>query len=107
MDKNMAFFLIVVAALLDIIANLMMKKSDGFKNKAYGIGGIVLVCFAFGLLAQVAQVMDLATAYALWGALAVFGTALSARFIFGQKINRIGWIGIMMILASVYLLKTA
>ena len=107
MTNNTAFLLIIIAAVLDIIANLLMKKSDGFKHKLYGFGGIALVCGAFGLLAQVAQVMDLAVAYALWGAVAIFGTAMSARFIFGQRINRIGWLGIMLILASVYLLKTA
>ncbi len=105
MDKNTAFLLIVGSAILDIIANLMMKKSDGFKHKIYGIVGISLVCMAFGLLSLVAQVMDLAVAYAMWGALAIFGTAMSARFIFGQKINRIGWLGICLILGSVYLLK--
>lgn len=84
-----------------------MKKSDGFKYKIYGIAGITLVCIAFGLLSLVTRVMDLAVAYALWGALAIFGTAMVARIIFGQKINRIGWLGIALILTSVYLLKTA
>lgn len=107
MDKNVAFVLLIVAAGLDIVANLMMKKSDGFRHKAYGLGGIAAVCIAFGLLSKVAQVMDLAVAYALWGALAIFGTVISARILFGQKINRLGWLGITLILASVYILKTA
>lgn len=107
MDKNTAFLLIIASAILDIIANLMMKKSDGFKHKLYGVAGITLVCLAFGLLSLVAQVMDLAVAYAMWGALAIFGTAMSARFIFGQRINRVGWLGIAMILGSVYLLKNS
>lgn len=106
MSSNFAFLLIALSAVLDIFANLMMKKSDGFKHKLYGIGGIALVCLAFVLLSFVSQVMDLAIAYALWGALAIFGTAMSARIIFGQRINKIGWLGIAMILASVYLLKT-
>lgn len=107
MDSSTAFFLIVVSAGLDIVANLLMKKSDGFRHKLYGIGGIVVVWVAFGLLAQVSKVMDLAVAYALWGALAILGTAISARILFGQKINRIGWLGIVLILASVVILKTA
>ncbi len=107
MDKNLAFLLIAASAILDIMANLLMKKSDGFRNKVYGVSGILLVCVAFTLLSWVSQVMDLAIAYALWGALAILGTALSARFFFGQKINRVGWVGIVLILSSVYILKTA
>lgn len=107
MTTDLAFLVIIIAALLDIVANLLMKKSDGFKHKKYGIGGTFLVCVAFGLLAQVTTVMDLAVAYALWGAIAIFGTAMAARYWFAQKINRVGWLGICMIVLSIVLLKSA
>ena len=101
------FGLIVSSAILDIIANLLMQKSDGFKNKRYGIAALFFICVAFTLLSEVTEVMDLAVAYASWGAIAVLGTAVSANFLFGQKLNWLGWLGLLMVIGSIILLKTA
>ena len=101
------FGLLVIAAILDVTANLLLEKSDGFKHKKYGIPALVLVCLAFTLLAQVTQVMDLAIAYVTWGAMAILGTVVSAWFLFGQRLNWIGWLGIVVIFSSILVLKTA
>ncbi|NBU22040.1 ligand-binding protein SH3 [bacterium] len=100
-----SFSLIIIAATLDIIANLLMEKSKGFKHKRFGVPALVLVCIAFTLLAKVTQFMDLAVAYITWGAFAILGTVLSARVMFKQRLNLIGWVGIAMIFASIVLLN--
>ena len=105
--KDFYYSLIVVAAVLDIAANLLLEKSDGFKHKKYGVLALFCVCVAFTILAQVTQFIDLTIAYVSWGAMAIFGTAMSARVFFGQKINWIGWVGILMIISSIFILKTA
>ena len=102
-----SFLLILTAAGLDIGANLLMEKSDAFKHKRFGIPALIMVCTAFTLLAKVTQTMDLAVAYITWGAFAILGTVLSARVMFNQRLNRIGWLGIAMIFASIVLLNTA
>jgi len=104
---NMYFGFIVLAAVLDVGANLLMKKSDGFKHKKFGIPALFMICLAFTLLAQATQVMDLAVAYVTWGAMAILGTIVSARFLFGQRLNRIGWLGVIVIFSAILLLKTA
>lgn len=105
--KNFYYSFIVLAALLDIVANLLLQKSDGFKHKKYGIPALLMVCLAFALLAQVTQVIDLTVAYVSWGAIAILGTVFSARIFLGQKLNLIGWLGILTICISIFLLKTA
>ena len=104
---HLYFGLIVIAAVLDVMANLLMKKSDGFKHKKYGIPALFMICMAFTLLAQVTQVIDLTVAYVSWGAMAILGTVISARYLFGQRLNWIGWVGIIMIFCAIVLLKTA
>ena len=101
------YLLIIFAAVLDIAANLLMEKSDGFKHKKYGIPALVMICLAFTLLAQVTKVMDLAVAYVSWGGIAILGTVLSGWYFLGQKLNWKGWVGITMIFGSILLLKTA
>lgn len=100
------FSLIIITAILDIIANIFLKKSDGLCHKGYGFIALFLICTAFTLLAEVARVINLAVAYASWGALAVLGTAISARIIYGQKLNAKGWFGIILVMISIVLLKT-
>ena len=106
-DNSLCYLYILIAAILDICANLLMEKSDGFKHKKYGIPGLIMVCLAFTLLAQVAKVMDLAVAYVSWGAMAILGTVLSGWYFLGQKLNWTGWLGIAMVFSSIVLLKTA
>jgi spermidine export protein MdtI len=104
---NIYYLFIVAAAALDVGANLLLEKSDGFKHKRYGIPALCMVCLAFTLLAQVTKFVDLTVAYVSWGAMAILGTVLSARVLFGQKLNWIGWTGILMIFSAIVLLKTA
>ena len=104
-ERSPLIFLLVCAA-LDIVANLLMKKSDGFKNRVAGVSALFLVCAAFAILSRITRVMDLAVAYAIWGAFAVLGSAIAAHFAFHQKIGKRGWAGIVLIACAVVLLES-
>ena len=95
---------LVVAAILDIIANLFLAKSKGFKHLGYGISAIMMILLAFSCLAYAVTVMDLAVAYALWGAFGILGTSLAAWALFGQKIRPVGWAGIFTLIGGISLL---
>ena len=100
-----SFLIIIVAAGLDIVANLLIKRSDGFKKKHFGVPALILVCVAFTLLARVTPVIGLAVAYITWGAFAILGTVIAARILFRQRLNSVGWLGILMIFTSIVLLN--
>ncbi len=95
---------ILVAAGLDIVANLMLAKSEGFKRRFYGISAVVLVLLAFSCLAYAVRGMDLSVAYALWGAFGILGTSLGGWALFGQKMRRTAWIGIAVLVGGIALL---
>ncbi|QIA66089.1 ligand-binding protein SH3 [Vibrio astriarenae] len=104
---NIYFAFVVIAALLDIVANMYLSKSKGFEIKKYGFTAIFLVLGAFTLLAQAVKGIDLAVAYATWGAIGILGTALGGYFLLGQKLKPIGWAGIFTVIAAVVVLKSA
>ncbi|EOI2518272.1 SMR family transporter [Campylobacter upsaliensis] len=98
---------VVLAALLDIVANLALNKSNGFRNFKWGLLSILLVWLAFYLLALSLEGMKLAIAYTLWGSIGILGTTLGGRYFFKQKLKPIGWVGIFIIIIAVITLKTA
>lgn len=104
---NVYLFYVVLAALLDIVANLALNKSDGFRNFKWGIVSVLLVWLAFYLLALSLEGMKLAVAYTLWGSIGILGTTLGGWYFFKQKLKPIGWIGICIIILAVITLKTA
>ena len=44
---TVSFGFVVMAALVDIMANMALTRSKGFKHKGWGITAIVLVMAAF------------------------------------------------------------
>ncbi|ENZ0442859.1 SMR family transporter [Campylobacter upsaliensis] len=98
---------VVLAALLDIVANLALNKSNGFRNFKWGLLSILLVWLAFYLLALSLEGMKLAVAYTLWGSIGILGTTLGGWYFFKQKLKPIGWVGIFIIIIAVITLKTA
>lgn len=105
---NIYLFYVILAAILDIIANLTLNKSDGFRNLKWGFLSIFLVWGAFYLLAlSVEGGMKLAIAYTLWGSIGILGTTIGGWYFFKQKLKPIGWVGIIIIVLAVITLKTA
>ncbi|MCG5499762.1 SMR family transporter [Ectothiorhodospira lacustris] len=100
------FTLVALAAALDVAANLLLTLSNGFRKKLWGVLAILLVLGAFTLLAQAIRYMDLAIAYATWGALGILGTALGGLWCFGQRLNTIGWAGILLVVTAIVVIKT-
>lgn len=98
---------VLAAALLDVAANMALNKSKGFKRKRWGMFSILLVVSAFTLLTEAVRGMDLAVAYASWGAIGIVGTALGSWIIFKEKLKPVGWAGIAVIATAVVVMHSA
>lgn len=98
-------FLVICSAILDIIANVLLAKSNGFTNKKLGFLALVLVGFAFWLLSIAVQKIDLTVAYALWGCFGILGTSLMGWLILGQKMHSTAFLGIALLMCGIVFLK--
>lgn len=103
------FVIVLGAALIDIGANMAINRSKGFRYKGWGFLGIMLVLGAFTLLSEAVSCgqIDLAVAYATWGAIGIVGTALGGLLFFGERLKPIGWAGMMVMALAVVMLTTA
>lgn len=106
---NIYTLYVVIAALLDIVANLALNKSYGFKNLKWGFFSLLLVClaFTFFLFVLESKQIPLAVAYSLWGSIGILGTTLGSWYFFGDRLKLVGWIGIFVIIIAVITLTTA
>lgn len=78
-DGTIGTLLIIGSVFFDVLANICLKKSQGFKYKLYGFLAISLVGFAFLCLAYAISIMDLSIAYALFGACGLLLTTIIFR----------------------------
>ena len=69
---------LLLAVIVEIIANVLLKLSNGFQKKGYGILSLIAVLAAFSALGQAVKGIDLAVAYALWGGLGFWRRSLLA-----------------------------
>ncbi|MFU0912320.1 multidrug/spermidine efflux SMR transporter subunit MdtI [Kluyvera intermedia] len=92
---------------LEIVANIFLKFSDGFRRKLYGVLSLVAVLAAFSALSQAVEGIGLSVAYAIWGGFGVAATLAAGWILFGQRLNNKGWFGLGLLLVGMVLIKLA
>ena len=102
---TVSLLFVIIAAVLDVAANLMLAKSNGFRNRVYGVISLIFVGMAFYALSLAVREMDLAVAYALWGGFGILGTSLGGLALFGQKLRPCAWLGIALLIGGMTFLK--
>ncbi|AIR01358.1 multidrug/spermidine efflux SMR transporter subunit MdtI [Pluralibacter gergoviae] len=98
---------LAVAIVLEIVANIFLKFSDGFRRKVYGVLSLAAVLAAFSALSQAVKGIDLSVAYAVWGGFGVAATLAAGWVLFGQRLNRKGWLGVGLLIAGMVMIKLA
>ncbi|QXH46416.1 multidrug/spermidine efflux SMR transporter subunit MdtI [Pseudomonas xanthosomatis] len=101
------FLWLGLAIALEVLANLLLKYSDGFRRKGLGLASIVCVLAAFTALAQAVQDIELSLAYAIWGGFGILATVAMGWALFGQRLVGRGWLGLLLLLVGMGLLKLA
>lgn len=98
---------LALAIALEIMANVFLKFSDGFRRKFYGLMSLAAVLGAFSALSQAVKGIDLSVAYALWGGFGIAATIAAGWVLFGQRLNHKGWAGLLLLVVGMVLIKLA
>jgi spermidine export protein MdtI len=96
-----------LAIVLEIVANIFLKMSNGFSRVWLGLLSLVSVLGAFSALAQAVKGIDLSVAYALWGGFGIAATIAAGWILFGQRLNAKGWMGLALLLTGMVIIKLA
>lgn len=95
------------AIVLEIVANIFLKLSDGFRRVTYGLLSLAAVLAAFSALSQAVKGIELSVAYAVWGGFGVAATLVAGWILFDQRLNVKGWTGLGFLLLGMVLIKLA
>ena len=104
---SLSLLLVVLAATLDVLANLLLAKSGGFRRRWLGFFSLALVGLAFYCLSLAVRHMDLAVAYAMWGGFGVLGTSLGGWILLRQKLRASAFVGIILLVCGMALLHSS
>ena len=88
---NLSVLLVILAAVLDILANLLLARSQGFHRRRIGFTALALVGLAFYCLSLAVKNMDLAASLGGW-------------LFFNQRLKPCAFAGMGLLIAGMLLL---
>jgi spermidine export protein MdtI len=96
---------LAIAIVLEIAANVLMKRSHGFTYKRPAVAAIVCALAAFTALSYAIVGIQLSVAYAVWGGVGLIATTVLGITMFGERLRREGWLGLVLITVGVILMR--
>ena len=100
----MQYILLGSAIILEIIATTLLKASEGFTKLVTAAGCIGLYILCFYAFSKALLRIDLGGAYATWCAGGIVATTIISAVVFGQKVNTVGIIAIVLIIIGCVIL---
>ncbi|MGW0802712.1 DMT family transporter [Nonomuraea sp. NPDC002799] len=97
----MAWIVIVLAGLFEVVMALSLKLSNGFTHLWWALSFLVTAVFSFGLLSYALKTLEVGTAYAVWTGIGAAGTAVLGMIAMGDQVSPARLISIALIVAGV------
>ena len=101
----MQYVLLGMAIVFEIIATTLLKASEGFSKLIPAAGCVVFYILCFYSFSKALLKIDLGVAYANWCAGGIVATTVIAAVVFGQKLNTVGVIAVVMIVVGCVILN--
>jgi quaternary ammonium compound-resistance protein SugE len=101
------WIIVAIAGLMETGWALGLKYSEGFTRVVPSAITVVLALGSFYLLSVAMKTLPVGTAYAVWVGIGAVGTAIAAVFLFGETVNAMRVLGVLLILAGIAALKFA
>ena len=97
----MAWFIVILAGLLETGFALALKASDGFSRAVPT--GVFIACAAgsFGLLSYALRTLPVGSAYAVWTGIGATGTAVIGMVALNEAVNPVKIGSIVLVVAGV------
>ena len=101
----MAWFLLTIAGLLEIVWAFFLKLSEGFTQIGYSILTVVGMLGSFYFLSCALKTLPLGTAYAVWTGIGALGSVLVGILLFHEPATPLRCFFIFLLLTGILGLK--
>lgn len=101
----MAWLLLGVAIIVEVVATVSLRLSEGFSRLSWTLVVVVGYFTAFFLLAHIVRSIPLAVTYAVWSGLGTALTAIASVRLFGEQMTPIKVAGLALVVTGVVLLN--
>jgi len=103
----MAWIMLCVAGLLEIVWAYFMKQSHGFTRLWPTAATFAFMFASFGLLSVSMKTLPLGTAYMIWTGIGAVGAFLVGVFVLGETAGTLRILAAVMIVGGLALMKAA
>ena len=103
----MAWIVLFVAGLLEIVGAFSMKQSEGFTRLVPSVVTLVAMIASVVLLAWSMRTLPLGTAYAVWTGVGAAGAFIVGIFVLDEQASPLRILAAMLIVGGITLMKVA
>ena len=103
----MAWVLLLVAGLLEILWAFTMKLSQGFTRPGASIVTLLAMLASFGLLSAAMRTLPLGTAYTIWTGIGAVGAFVVGIAVLGESISATRVLAAALIVSGLVLMKAS
>ncbi|MGE8683799.1 MAG: quaternary ammonium compound efflux SMR transporter SugE [Acinetobacter sp.] len=101
----MAWVLLIVAGLLEVVWAYSMKVSDGFSKLTPSILTIAFMIASFALLSYAMKTLPLGTAYTVWTGIGAVGSFVLGIVVLGEPASAMRMLAAVLIISGLVLMK--
>lgn len=101
----MAWIMLIVAGMFEVIWAYSMKQSDGFTKLMPSLVTAVAMIISFILLAASMRTLPLGTAYTIWTGIGAVGTFVAGIVFLGETLSVMRVSAAILIIAGLVLMK--
>ncbi len=102
----MAWIMLLVAGLLEVVWAFFMKQSHGFTRALPTIITLITMLASFGLLAASMRTLPLGTAYTIWTGIGAVGAFVVGIVVLGEQVNAARLLAAALIVTGLVLMKS-
>ncbi|MET0509999.1 MAG: quaternary ammonium compound efflux SMR transporter SugE [Burkholderiaceae bacterium] len=103
----MAWFILVIAGLLEVVWAIGLKYTEGFSRFWPSVGTLAAMVGSVWLLALAMKTLPVGTAYAVWVGVGAVGTVILGIFLFDESTDAFRMMSVALIIAGIIGLKLA
>ena len=101
----MAWFILGVAGLLEVVWAFFMKQSEGFTRLWPSVVTLIAMVLSFGLLSWSMRVLPLGTAYTVWTGIGAVGAFAVGVAVLGEAASPLRLLAAGLIVGGLVLMK--